>query len=107
MNITPGKSIAYLTDFLLDATAMEKICRMVVGCDTIVCESQYLHEDLSLAIKNFHMTATQAAQIAVRSQCKQLVLFHLSERYQGNWLCFLDEARAIFPNTTFAEEWEC
>ena len=35
-----------------------------------------------------------------------MVLFHLSERYRPpEWLELLEEARAVFPRTVFAEHW--
>jgi ribonuclease Z len=36
----------------------------------------------------------------------RLVLFHLSDRYRPEqWRELLDEARAIFPATSFPEHW--
>ncbi len=104
---TPGDSIAYLTDFLLDDAAMEKLIEELSDCDTIVCESQYRQSDIELARKNYHMTTVQAATLAKRAQVGEMVLFHLSERYdQTDWLEMLAEARAIFPNTRYPEHWD-
>jgi ribonuclease Z len=101
---TPGESIAYLTDFLLDEKASSKLEPALRGVRTLVCESQYQQADLELANKNFHMTSTQAAQLAARVGAQELILFHISDRYEREgWLELLREARAIFPNTHFAE----
>jgi ribonuclease Z len=52
------------------------------------------------------MTARQAATLAARAGVGRLVLFHLSERYRPpEWLELLEEARAVFPRTVFAEHW--
>lgn len=103
---TPGDSIAYLTDFLLDDTAMERLSVALHGCGTLVCESQYRTADAELARAYHHMTAAQAAQLAQRAQVGRLILIHVSARYRpAEWLALLDEARAIFPNTAFPDHW--
>lgn len=103
---TPGESLAYLTDFLLDDAAQERLAPFLTGCDTLVCESQYRHADLDLAIKNFHMTSVQAAMLAKRAGVRKLILIHISERYEKNeWFDLLADARAIFSATSFADHW--
>lgn len=103
---TKGESIAYLTDFILDEYAKEKLKHFLTGCDTLVCECQYLDKDLHLAKLNYHLTAGQAALIAKDADVKKLVLFHLSERYQKNFKESLSEAREIFKNAFLPEKWE-
>jgi ribonuclease Z len=103
---TPGQSLAYLTDFLMDDQAQQRLASALQGCTTIICESQYRTTDSDLAARNYHMTATQAAELARRANAQQLILFHLSDRYtKDEWLSLLEEARAIFPNTAFPEGW--
>lgn len=104
---TPGDSIAYLTDFLLDETAMERLTEALRGCGTIICESQYRGKDTDLAEKNHHMTTVQAATLAKRAGARELVLFHLSDRYRpAEWMEMLAEARQIFPNTSWPASWK-
>lgn len=103
---TPGESVAYLTDFLLDEAATEMLTGILRGVGTVVCESQYRHADAELARRNFHMTATQAAKLAARAGIGRLVLFHLSDRYQPDvWRQMLGEAQEVFPATSFPEHW--
>jgi ribonuclease Z len=103
---TPGDSLAYLTDFLLNEPAMERLAEALPGCGTIVCEGQYRHRDLELARKNFHMTTVLSATLAQRAQAKELVLFHLSDRYErAEWVEMLREARQIFPNAHYPGQW--
>jgi ribonuclease Z len=98
--------VAYLTDFILDEEALELLGGKLSGCDTIICESQYRHDDLELATRNYHMTSVLAARLAARANAKHLVLFHLSDRYsQQDWREMLREAQAVFPATTFASQW--
>jgi ribonuclease Z len=104
---TPGDSIAYLTDFLLDAPAIEHLTRVLQGCGTVICEAQYRNADHELALRNFHMTTGPVAELARKSNIHRLVLFHLSDRYTSKeWSEMLAEARAIFPNTSFPEAWQ-
>ncbi|HEY7125409.1 MAG TPA: MBL fold metallo-hydrolase [Ktedonobacterales bacterium] len=103
---TPGQSLAYLTDFLMDRTAQERLARVLQGCSVIICESQYRQADHELAARNYHMTATQAAETARLANAQQLVLFHLSDRYRHEeWTDLLAEARVVFPNTNFPDGW--
>ncbi len=104
---TPGECIAYLTDFLLDETAMDRLVPLIQGCQVVICESQYIPEDDALALRHHHMTATRAAELARRAGVGELVLFHLSERYTpAQWIAMLAQARAIFPATRFPDHWD-
>lgn len=103
----PGASIAYLTDFLLDDAAMEKLAAWLHGCQTVVCESDYRHADIELARRNFHMTSVLAATLAKQAEIGEVVLFHVSRRYQREeWLDLLREAREVFPRSRFPKEWD-
>ncbi len=103
---TPGESIAYLTDFLLDEPAMERLFDFLRGCRTIICEAQYRHADLELARNNFHMTTVLAATLAQRAQVGELAIFHLSDRYKHlGWVEMLLEAREIFLNIHYPDHW--
>lgn len=104
---TEGDSIAYLTDFLLDDAALERLAPPLQGCHTIVCESQYRQSDWDLARRNYHMTTVRSATLARRVQARELVLFHLSSRYQPHeWAEMLLEAQRIFPAARFPEHWD-
>lgn len=103
---SPGTALAYLTDFHAEAEVLASIAARLHGVHTLICESQYRHTELELARKNHHMTATLVATLARSARVEQLVLFHLSSRYTaGEWPGFLQEARAIFPTTTFPMDW--
>lgn len=102
----PGDSLAYLTDFILDQAALDRLVPALRGYKTVICESQYRQSDVALAERNYHMTAAQAADLARQARIERLILFHISHRYQRReWLELLAEAQAIFPNTTFPHHW--
>ncbi|HEV7126402.1 MAG TPA: MBL fold metallo-hydrolase [Ktedonobacterales bacterium] len=104
---TPGESLAYLTDFLLDEPAVERLVPALRGCTTVICESQYRSADEALATRHRHMTGAQAAELARRAEVGRLILFHLSTRYRpAEWRDLLAEARAIFPSTAFPDHWQ-
>jgi len=104
---TPGESIAYLTDFRLNAATADYLTTHLRGVTTVVCESQYRHEDVALAEAVMHSTATEVATLAARAGVGKLILFHLSPRYLPVGCAeLLEEARAIFPNTSFPDGWE-
>ena len=107
IKIHEGDSIAYLTDFVFDKQSSARAIKLVKGCNTIVCESQYSTSDLKLAKKNFHLTVSQSAKIAREANVKNLILFHISERYdvKTDYPLLLKESRKIFGNTDFPKEW--
>lgn len=101
-----GDSLAYLTDFLLDESTHARLVDWLGGCQHVVCEAQYGHADLKLAVKNHHTTTRQAARLALDAGIRKLHLFHLSDRYdRAGWSAQLSEAQAIFPATDFPEHW--
>jgi len=103
---TAGESFAYLTDFLLDDVAQQRLIPFIAGCSTVVCECQYTNADVELAQRHHHMTPNVVATLAKKAQIGQLVLFHVSERYHpSEWLGMLADAQAIFPNTRFPDHW--
>jgi ribonuclease Z len=103
---TKGDAVAYLTDFLLDEAAVDRLAPVLHGVGTVVCESQYRHADAELARRNYHMTTTQVAGLAKRSGVGQLVLFHLSDRYRPDeWQEMLTEAQTVFSPTAYPEHW--
>jgi ribonuclease Z len=103
---TPGESLAYLTDFLLDEPAHERLAVALREVKTVICECQYLDEDADLAARNYHMTPSAVAGLARRADVGQLILFHVSDRYRRDgWMRLLAEARAVFPRTDFPPAW--
>jgi len=99
-----GASMVYCTDTVFCDSAV----KLAKGADLLIHESTYSHFDSKLAFERMHSTSTMAAQAASEAGVGQLVLTHLSPRYApGNSLTLKDllvEAKAIFPNTTLAND---
>jgi ribonuclease BN (tRNA processing enzyme) len=65
-----------------------------------------LHEEMSATWLVSDMTSVQSATLAQRAGVRELVLFHLSERYRReDWIEMLREARQVFPNTHYPPRW--
>jgi len=74
------------------------------GADALVIESTYLEEEAELARQFSHLTARQAAGLAVEAGVGQLILTHLSRRYHHKDV--LAEAREVFPNVRVARDFD-
>lgn len=95
----PGDLFAIAID-TLPCPALYKIAE---GAKLFLCESTYLEEQRQLAKEHRHLTAKQAAEAAKRAGVGTLILTHFSARYL-DLNPFLEEARAIFPNTHVADD---
>jgi ribonuclease Z len=105
---TSGDSIACLTDFRVEPETEEwsRLVSWLADTDILICECQYRMEDAALARKNGHMTTDLVGQLAKEAGVKQLVLQHLSRRYQrSEWLEMRDEVRSVFTEVGFPEAW--
>jgi ribonuclease Z len=70
--------------------------------DALVIEATYLDEETEMARDFAHLTARQAAELAVKAGVKHLILTHISRRYRERDV--LSEARGVFPNTVVARD---
>jgi ribonuclease Z len=80
---------------------LEDHCR---DADTLVIESTYLDEEAEMARDFSHLTAKQAAELAVRANVRRLILTHVSRRYREKDM--LREAQAVHPNVSVARDLE-
>jgi ribonuclease Z len=74
------------------------------GVDGMVIESTYLEEEAEMAKQFAHLTAKQAATLAVKIGVKQLILTHLSRRYRDKDV--LAEAQQVFPEAIVAHDFD-
>lgn len=95
-----GIKISFITDtrFLLT------IPDFIKDSDLFVCEGMYGDDmDISKAVKNKHMTFTEAASLASLGNVKKLLLTHFSPSLE-NPNKYLENATRIFPNTLIGED---
>ena len=94
-----GKTVAYVTD-----TALCSNCyRAAENADILICEATYSSKLEGKGEEHFHMTARQAAQLANKSNARQLVLMHFSARYK-NTQELEEDARNLFDNVICAKD---
>lgn len=95
------KTYAYCSD----TRYAESIIQFINNVDLLYHEATFLeaHEDRAKATK--HSTAKQAATIAKLANVRQLLLGHLSARYEDGAAHDL-EAQSIFPKSRFVEDGE-
>ena len=72
--------------------------------DTLVIESTYLEDETEMARQFSHLTAQQAAELAVRANVRHLILTHISRRYREKDV--LKEAQAVHPNVSVARDFD-
>jgi len=85
-----------------DAGRTRDLEEIVRGADMLVIEATYLRREADMARRFAHLTAAQAAKLALDAGVHRLVLTHISRRYREAEV--LDEARAIFPETVVARD---
>jgi ribonuclease Z len=72
------------------------------GADGLVIEATYLREEEEMARQFSHLTAHDAASLALRAGVRQLFLTHFSRRYRDKDI--LAEAEETFPGTILARD---
>jgi ribonuclease Z len=96
----PGTRLVHIGDVGRTSELVD-ICR---GVDTIVMEATYLEEDAEMARQFAHMTARGAAELALASGVRHLILTHISRRYRERDV--LAEVRSIFPEAVVARDFD-
>src|SRR5918997_2915188 len=96
----PGRKLVLAGDTAPAASVLEAAHR----ADVLVHEATFCEEERDRARETAHTTASEAAQIARRSEVGLLVLTHLSNRYFGPDVA--REARAIFPDTVVPRDFD-
>lgn len=87
-----------------DVGKTEDLLDVCKDADALVIESTYIDEEAEMARQFSHLTARQAAELAVRAGVKKLILTHISRRYREKDV--LKEAQAIFENTSVARDFD-
>jgi ribonuclease Z len=98
--IIPGTKYVHIGDTGRTSDLVE-VCR---DADALTIEATYLDKDAEMARQFGHLTAGQAARLAVQANVSSLILTHLSRRYHEREV--IQEARAIFPNTYVARDFD-
>jgi ribonuclease Z len=96
-----GLSFVYLGDTRPTPAAVA----LATQADLLIHEATFGVTLADKAAEHFHSTTVEAAQIAVQADVGQLILTHLSSRYQEtDEAALLAEATTIFPRTLLAQD---
>lgn len=87
-----------------DASHVDDIVDFCQGADALVIESTYLEREHELASRFGHLTAHQAATLAVTANVRKLYLTHLSRRYREREV--LAEAQEVFREVSVARDFD-
>ena len=87
-----------------DTGRTDNLVEACKDADALVIESTYLNEEAEMAHDFAHLTAQQAAELAVKANVKQLILTHISRRYREKDV--LKEAQAVYPNAAVARDFD-
>lgn len=86
-----------------DTRPCEEMIELAKDSTLLIHESTFTNHDEENAEEHGHSTAADAAYIAKQSNSKELILTHISTRYNGELSkIILNEAREIFENTKIA-----
>lgn len=98
-----GKVVTILGDTRYNEMSVE----LAIGADVLVHEATFAAGDEMLAHEYFHSTTVQAAKVALDAGVGQLLLTHISARYQKDDVLVLEkEARGIFPRVKVIEDFD-
>ncbi|UIR29220.1 ribonuclease Z [Priestia flexa] len=97
----PGKIVTILGDTRM----CENSTMLAENANVLVHEATFAEGDEKLAYDYYHSTAKQAAQVARQANVQQLILTHISARYQGEAVRQLAEgALKEFKHTLVASD---
>lgn len=98
----PTRSYAYCSD----TKYLPELADTLRGVDLLFHEATFAEDAAARAQETFHSTARQAAEMAKAAGAKRLLIGHYSARYEDEHI-LLNEAKAVFPETTLAHEGLC
>ena len=97
----PVRSYAFCTDTI----PRKQVIPIIKDVDLLYHEATFGDDLKDMALKTFHSTTKQAAEMALDAGAKKLIIGHFSSRYK-NEKPLVEEARTIFPNTFAANDGE-
>jgi len=95
----PGRKIVYTGD----TRPSEKVVELARGADVLIHDCTFADELAKAAEENSHSNPSKAADVAMRAGVGQLVLTHISSRYEDD-SSLLEQAKKVFPKTIAASD---
>ena len=97
---TRGARLAYITDTAWSEASRPALIKLAHRASRLYCDSYYASAQLRQAETYRHLTASQAAELAIAARVEELVLIHFAPRYKGKYADLVAEARTILPRTS-------
>lgn len=91
---------------ILDTAMNENAVALAKDSDLLIAESSFSSEEKEKAKEYKHLTASEAATIAKKARVKELLLTHISQRYEHCPEKLQKEARKIFKKTKLAKDFD-
>ena len=85
-----------------DTVPCENLIELGKNSDIIIHEATFSKDLSDIAAEKMHSTSVDAATDAKKMGAKQLILTHISSRYQEDAIKLLEDAKEVFPNTLLA-----
>ena len=98
--ISPGQSLAYVTDAVFSPENERKILALARDVDHLYIEAAFLDSDRHQAREKLHLTAAQAGRLARKAKARDLTVFHFSPRYSDAPHLLHQEALRAFRGET-------
>ncbi|MFX1233514.1 MAG: ribonuclease Z [Promethearchaeota archaeon] len=96
----PGRKITYSGD----TAPCDALIDIGQNSDILIHEATFSKDLDHIAKEKKHSTSIDAANMAQKMNAKQLILTHISSRYQEDAAKLLKDAQDIFPNTILAKD---
>ena len=90
--------------FILDTRLNKSIVEFAKDSDVLVCDAAFEPGKEEIAEKHYHLTASQAAEIAKQANVKKLVLTHISQRYEKKVEDVLKQVNKIFKRSLMVSD---
>src|SRR5207248_9979419 len=90
--------------FTVDTRPCAAVVDAAKGADLLIHEATFGEEEKDRAKETGHSTAREAAQVALASKARRLVLSHVSARYSISADELVNEAQLVFPATVVAKD---
>jgi ribonuclease Z len=104
------KDLTYLENgrkisFVFDTEICDNINKLIVNSDLAVMEGVFLNSDRGGADKKYkHLTIEDTANLCKKNKVKELLISHISQRYEFKENILLKEAKKIFKNVKIAND---
>ncbi|MBN2000250.1 ribonuclease Z, partial [candidate division KSB1 bacterium] len=97
----PGRIVTFCTDTRPTPNAIE----LARNGNVLIHDSTFGDDHADWAVQTFHSTSREAGEIARQSNCRQLLLWHISNRYdEEQEKILLQQAQNVFPNTMLGRD---